>query len=85
LNAAASGLAEASKLLADSLNFNSNAMIEVYLGMFRVAKAKFSGALEAYFAHVTDPSVGRDIDQGHRDLTAAFERLTRGSWKCPKI
>jgi hypothetical protein len=51
LNAAAAGLAEASRLLSDSVGAGSDEMVEMYYAFFRVAKSKFCGALAAYRDH----------------------------------
>lgn len=54
LNAAAAGLAEASKLLAQSILSDSDELIELYYAFVRASKAKFSGAMAAYHDHLQD-------------------------------
>jgi hypothetical protein len=54
LNAAAAGLAEASRLLSQSVLSDSDEVIEVYYAFVRTAKAKFSGAMAAYRDHLQD-------------------------------
>jgi hypothetical protein len=52
LNAAAAGLAAASRLLSDSIVSDSDEKIEMYFAFVRVAKAKAAGALAAYRDHL---------------------------------
>ena len=54
LNAAAAGLAEASRLLSQSVLSDSDDVIELYYAFVRAAKAKFSGAMAAYRDHLQD-------------------------------
>ena len=54
LNAAAAGLAEASKLLSASILSDSDEVIETYYAFVRAAKAKFCGAMAAYRDHLMD-------------------------------
>jgi hypothetical protein len=51
LDTAAEALAEASRLLADSILPGSDELIENYYASFRAAKAKFCGARAAYLDH----------------------------------
>jgi hypothetical protein len=51
LDAAAVRLAEASRLLSNSILPGSDELIEVYYASFRAAKAKFCGARAAYIDH----------------------------------
>ncbi|MES1258104.1 MAG: hypothetical protein ABUS51_06725 [Acidobacteriota bacterium] len=57
LNAAAAGLAEASRLLSQSILSDSDEVIEVYYAFVRMAKAKFSGAMAAYRDHLQDQGI----------------------------
>ena len=52
LNRAADGLTEASRLLSRSILSDSEEAIEFYYAFLRMAKEKFSIAMEAYRAHV---------------------------------
>jgi hypothetical protein len=52
LNAAAAGLAVASRLLSDSIVSDSDEKIEMYFTFVRGAKAKAAGALAAYRDHL---------------------------------
>jgi hypothetical protein len=54
LNAAAAGLAEASRLLAASIQSDSDETMETYYAFFRAAKARFCGARAAYRDHFAD-------------------------------
>ena len=54
LNAAAAGLAEASRLLSASIASSPAEMIEVYFAFVRASKAKVDGALGAYRDHLTE-------------------------------
>jgi len=54
LNAAAAGLAEASRLLSQSILSDSDEMIELYYAFVRASKAKFSGAMAAYRDHLEE-------------------------------
>lgn len=54
LNAAAAGLAEASRLLSESFFSESDDLMEMHYAFFRGAKSKFCGARAAYRDHVAD-------------------------------
>lgn len=57
LEAAATALAHASALLVESIRGDSNELIETANAVFRVARAKFSGALADYRdQYAKDPS-----------------------------
>jgi hypothetical protein len=51
LDAAAAALAEASRLLYNSILPGSDDLIETYYAYFRAAKVKFCGARAAYIDH----------------------------------
>ncbi len=58
LSLAAAGLAEASKLLSESILFDSDDIIETYYALVRAAKAKFLGARAAYNEHCESIAAG---------------------------
>jgi hypothetical protein len=58
LNKAAAGLAEASRLLSDSVFTGPDELIETYYAFFRAAKSKFCGARAAYLDHHNEAAVG---------------------------
>jgi len=59
LSAAAAGLAEASRLLSDSILFDSDDIIDTYYALVRAAKARFLGARAAYRDHCATVSPGQ--------------------------
>ncbi len=54
LNAAAAALAEASRLLVNSILFDSGEMIEMHFAFVRMAKAKVAGAIADYQDHLRE-------------------------------
>jgi hypothetical protein len=54
LNAAAAGLAEASRLLSASILSGPVELIELHFAFVRATKAKFSGAMAAYKDHLVE-------------------------------
>lgn len=63
LSLAAVGLAEASKLLSESILFDSDDFIETYYALVRAAKAKFLGARAAYNEHCASVAAGSAASQ----------------------
>jgi hypothetical protein len=57
LNKAAAGLAEASRLLSDSISTGPDEIIETYYAFFRAAKSKFCGARAAYLDHRDETAI----------------------------
>jgi hypothetical protein len=57
LDAAAAGLAEASRLLSASIMTEPTEVIEMYFAFVRGAKAKAAGALLAYNDHLKELSL----------------------------
>jgi hypothetical protein len=58
LNAAAAGLAEASRLLSESIFSGSDDLMEMYYAFFRREKSKFCGARAAYKDHLLSSQKG---------------------------
>ncbi len=58
LSAAAAGLAEASRLLSESVLFDSDDIIDTYYALVRAAKARFLGARAAYRDHCASQVAG---------------------------
>jgi hypothetical protein len=54
LNAAAAGLAEASRLLSQSVLFGPDELIELHFAFVRATRAKLSGAMAAYKDHLDE-------------------------------
>ena len=67
LDDAAAALAEASRLLSESITINSDDLIESCYTLVRVAKAKLQGARAAYLDHLAE---------GRRDLAGPAELRT---------
>jgi len=61
LNAAGAALAEASRLLSESILSDSDEMIEMYYAFFRAAKAKFCGARAAHRDHLAEATAGAGL------------------------
>ena len=61
LNAAGAALAEASKLLSQSVMSDSDELIETYYAFFRAAKAKFCGARAAHRDHLAEATSGAGL------------------------
>ncbi len=60
LNNAAAGLAEAARMLAESVSTGNDDLIDSYYAFFRAAKSKFCGARAACLDHrreVATPSI----------------------------
>jgi hypothetical protein len=51
LNNAAAGLAEAARMLAESVSTGNDDLIDSYYAFFRAAKSKFCGARAAHLDH----------------------------------
>jgi hypothetical protein len=64
LNKAAAGLAEASRLLSESIFAGPDELIETYYAFFRAAKSKFCGARAAYLDHQSEPALGSGLGPG---------------------
>jgi hypothetical protein len=51
LNNAAAGLAEAARMLAESVSTGNDLLIDTHYAFFRAAKSKFCGARAAHLDH----------------------------------
>lgn len=51
LNNAAAGLAEAARMLSESVSTGNDELIETFYAFFRAARSKFCGARAAYLDH----------------------------------